>query len=139
MVSVKIAVVEDDCALKDFLVEFLESYVHDEVISFNDAVSAWQALKVEQSNIDIIITDVNMPGMSGLDLLRKIRQTFPQKICILISGYPDNERLARALGADAYLAKPFKLEEFSFLVKSFLNNLQERLGASKMICAHQAA
>lgn len=72
---------------------------------------AMKRLRYEQ--FDLIVTDMQMPGMNGLDLLRHVRQTSPQTAMILITGFgtPDLEKQVQQLGA-VYLPKPFSLQEF---------------------------
>jgi DNA-binding response OmpR family regulator len=72
---------------------------------------AMKRLRYEQ--FDLIVTDLQMPGMNGLDLLRHVRQTSPQTAVILITGFgtPDVEKQAHQLGA-VYLPKPFSLQDF---------------------------
>ncbi|AWN51144.1 response regulator [Methylobacterium sp. 17Sr1-1] len=60
-----------------------------------------------------VVTDLQMPGLSGLDLLRQLRLRRPRLRVILVTAYPSdaNRRRALAYGAFAYLAKPFEAEE----------------------------
>jgi len=61
-----------------------------------------------------------MPGMDGLELLAQIKKKYPTKICIMMSGDPDNEKPVRKLGADGFLSKPFQARELSTLLHSFM-------------------
>lgn len=69
--------------------------------------------RLSQAPFDLLITDLVMPGMDGLELLQKARQLCPAMRSILITGYgsPDVERQATEL-ASAYLTKPFTLRQF---------------------------
>ncbi len=79
----------------------------------------WAHLE-EQNNIDIILSDVEMPQMDGLTLLTKFKQKYPDKVCIIMSGNAEYEKEARKLGANAFLAKPFKVNDLFDLVKVFV-------------------
>lgn len=60
-----------------------------------------------------------MPEMNGFELLTKIKEKYPNKICILMSGNPTYEKFARELGADAFLFKPFKLDDLVSTLQTF--------------------
>jgi DNA-binding response OmpR family regulator len=87
---------------------------------------ALKRLRYEQ--YDLIVTDLCMPGMSGLDLIRHVRQTSPQMRLMLITGFgsPQVENQVRNLGA-TYLPKPFSLQEFIATIHCILS--EEECGA----------
>jgi CheY-like chemotaxis protein len=72
----------------------------------SDGVEAWE--KVQQMVPDLVVSDINMPEMNGLDLLRAIKSspTLAQIPVVLMSS-AENEAEARAAGCDAFVAKPF--------------------------------
>lgn len=83
---------------------------------------------------DVVLTDISMPGLSGLELLGHVRQKYPDTPVIIISGISDKEHaqgLIR-LGAFEYLLKPFRLEVVEKSVKRALDRrrrlLQSRTG-----------
>lgn len=65
------------------------------------------------ANIILVLSDINMPGMTGLDLLKRIKTDFPDVRVHMITAYGDenNYRLAMEFGADGYLTKPLDFEE----------------------------
>lgn len=69
--------------------------------------------KIQNESYDLIITDLRMPGMSGAEFLRQVRDLCPDTPTMLITGFgsPEVEDLARRLGA-TYMAKPFSLHHF---------------------------
>lgn len=78
------------------------------------AVSAQKALELLQIHpIDIVITDIRMPGMDGLELLERIRAAWPRIKCLLLTGYADFAYAQRAIrcGSSGYLLKPVGNEE----------------------------
>lgn len=80
----------------------------------SEAASATEALtKMEQMEYDVLLTDLRMDGMSGMDLLRRVKVLYPQLPVILITAYATIETAVEAmrLGASDYLAKPYEEEE----------------------------
>lgn len=99
-----VLVIDDDEAVRELVSEILRrSGIR--VQSFADALSAWQFLK--GGHADIIISDVDMKGMGGLELLKTVKKTRQDTKCIILSGNPAHIRKASELGADAFLEKPF--------------------------------
>ena len=68
--------------------------------------------RVERQDFDLVILDVRMPGMSGLDLLKKMRPHHPQTCVVMLSALVDADVAAAALniGADSYVTKPCNLD-----------------------------
>ncbi len=103
-----VLIVDDDESIRDNLFELLsETYI------CQTAETAEQALaRLEADTYDIVLTDISMPGLSGLELLGHVRQKFPNTPVIIISGISDQEHaqgLIR-LGAFDFVLKPFSLE-----------------------------
>jgi CheY-like chemotaxis protein len=116
---IKIAVVDDDNMFLE-MTRMIVSYDIDEnVVSFQSGKAAWDHMEGHDS-ANIILSDINMPGMDGLQLLSQIKQKYPTKICIMMSGDPDNELPVRKLGADGFLNKPFQASELLSMIQSFL-------------------
>ncbi|MDQ6418721.1 response regulator [Paenibacillus sp. LHD-117] len=93
------------------------------------AGSGTEALDVmKETPIDIVISDIRMPGLSGLDLIETIRATWSHVKCILLSGYNDFEYAQRALKSQAsdYLLKPVEDEELLQAVRSAIAALESR-------------
>ena len=84
---------------------------------------------------DAVITDLNMPGMSGLELLRWIQEEGPSIPVIMMSGYGDihDAIAAMKLGAQDYIVKPFDLDEFVIRLKRLVENqnLQDQIEIGK--------
>jgi len=90
------------------------------------AYSGYEALSIlEQFSIDIVITDIQMPGMSGLDLIAQIRREWSKVKCILLSGYSDFHYAKEAIQnqVEDYLLKPVTEEE----LLSTVAKLQQKL------------
>jgi DNA-binding NtrC family response regulator len=93
-----------------------------------------EAIKIiESTSIDLVITDIKMPKISGHDLIRHIRENFPKIDVVVITGYPSIQGAVKAVknGAEEYLAKPFTDEELLSIVQNVLdkrhmrNNIKE--------------
>jgi DNA-binding NtrC family response regulator len=117
--NVKIAVVDDDQLIRDFLVDVLVFCVNRDVLSFDSGSTAWDYLQAHE-DVDIIFCDVDLPGMNGLQLLSKTKKKFPNRKCIVMSGDPATEKSAEKLGADTFLAKPFNLKDLFDIVQVFV-------------------
>jgi two-component system response regulator HydG len=93
------------------------------------APGAAEAIRIaETTPIDLVITDLKMPRVSGLDLVRHIRENLKDTEVIVITGYPSIEGAVTAVktGAEEYLAKPFTDEELFSAVKRALEKRKAR-------------
>ena len=103
-----ILVVDDDDVIRDTLCELL-SASH----SCQTADTAEQALALlEAHSFDVMLTDISMPGLSGMELLNRVVERYPDTPVIVISGLSDEEQAQSLMsrGAFDYLLKPFRLE-----------------------------
>lgn len=121
----KILVVDDEISMREFLAILLER----EGYATSLAADAEAALKLlESEEFALVISDVNMPGLSGIRLLERIKQISPETAVLLITAFSTAEQAVEAmkLGAYDYIAKPFKVEEIKVLVRNALEkrNLQ---------------
>ncbi len=111
----RVLVVDDDETIRDTLYELLsEEYLCQTAETAERAFA-----RLEADSYDVVLTDISMPGLSGLELLGHIRQKFPNTPVIMISGIGDHEHaqgLIR-LGAFDFLLKPFTLEVVEKSVK----------------------
>lgn len=115
----RILIVEDERLLCDGIAEDLELEKYT-VERCYDGNSAYRLLLEER--FELLILDLNLPGMDGLDLLRAIRAERPEIRVLILSARAElSDRVAGLdLGADDYLAKPFALEELEARVRSLL-------------------
>lgn len=83
--------------------------------------------KMEEMKPDIIVTDIRMPGVDGLDMIQDTKAVIPKSKIIILTGYRDFEYLQRAikLGAFEYLLKPSKIEDITAVVRRAIHELQE--------------
>ena len=104
----RILVVDDDDAIRDTLYDLLSE--HHICQTAETAEKAFARLEADE--YDVVLTDISMPGLSGLELLGHIRQKYPNTPVIIISGISDQEHAQGLikLGAFDFLLKPFRLE-----------------------------
>lgn len=102
-------IVDDDETIRDTLYDLFSDLHLCHVAETADRAIAW----LDQESYDVVLTDISMPGVSGVELLGHVRQRQPDTPVIVISGITDQEHAQGLLrlGAFAYLLKPFKLEE----------------------------
>jgi two-component system, NtrC family, response regulator PilR len=105
------------------IMEILEIVLRDEGMAVCKASSAQKALELLRKNdFDVVISDIRMPDMSGVDLLKEAKQIAPNAVFILITAYASTDTAIDALqhGAYDYLTKPFKMEELLNIVRHSL-------------------
>lgn len=114
--SVVILIVDDEQMMRDLLSRIL---VRDGY-SVLTATNGEEALEILGSKrVDLIISDMKMPKLSGFDLLKQVKKDFPNVGVIMMTAYGDTYTVKDALllGADEYLTKPFKSFEVSLVVE----------------------
>lgn len=119
--SGRILVVDDLDLVRDFTQNFLRSAGY-QVFVAGQASEALAILEEEQGHIDLMFTDFNMPGMSGLELIEEVSGRWPKIKFILASGYLDDlerERIVCATGA-RILKKPYNVRDATALIVNVL-------------------
>ncbi len=114
-----ILVVDDEEILQDVLGLLLRKEGHRPIV----AKSGEEALMLyEKETIDLVLLDLMLPGMSGLEVLRQIRQRDPDQVVIIVTAYSSIEGAIEAMreGAFHYIPKPFKNEEVLLTVRKGL-------------------
>ena len=113
----KILTVDDNEEIRNIIKILLESEGYD-VIEASDGETA---LELVDDSIDLIILDIMMPGKSGLDVCKIIREKYQMPILFLTAKGTDSDKsLGLLIGGDDYLAKPFSHAELTARVKSLL-------------------
>lgn len=123
----QILLIDDDSAILDFYTLALNKLEDVEVLK---ARSGQESLRlIEKESIDLIFLDLRLPDVEGIDLLRSIRDSEPDLIVVLLTGYPNLDTAIESmkLGASDYLIKPVKPTEIIKITKRLLatQRLQE--------------
>ena len=115
----QILIVEDNPNMSCLLSDVLDFFDYKTV----GAQDGEEALKIlGEESFDMVITDLRMPKMGGIDLLRTIKEKFPHLPVVVITGY-DNDSYrsdASAAHADGFLCKPFRVDQIKELLKKHL-------------------
>lgn len=124
----KILVVDDEKDIQSLFEQRFRKEIKNKEIEFAFSFSGEDALKYlqnYQSEAVLILSDINMPGMSGLDLLSQIKQkhSIPPPVVMMITAYGDEENYKKAmdLGADDFLVKPIDFNCLKGKIKSFIS------------------
>jgi two-component system, NtrC family, response regulator PilR len=116
---VKILIVDDDTSIRNMLTIVLKKNNYD----VTGAESSELALKLLRAEIfDLIISDIKMPGISGIDLLKKLKVIKPEIPVIMITAFASANDAVEAmkLGAEDYITKPFNLDELKIIIEKSL-------------------
>jgi two-component system response regulator PilR (NtrC family) len=115
----RILVVDDEQSLRDWLGIYLKRKGHDHVA----AASGQEALELAtEQEFDLVITDLKMPRVSGLEVLRAIRHRWPTTEVVIMTAFATAETAIEAMKAGAYdyLTKPFKIDEIDLVINRAL-------------------
>ena len=117
-----ILVVEDEQDMLLGLHKFLSKQGYSVQTAENGSIGAE---KLKKSSFDIVITDLKMPGIDGIELLRRIKESHSDTIVVMITGYGTVESAVEAmkLGAYDYIAKPFNMEHVRMVIKRALKQI----------------
>jgi len=118
-VAERVLVVDDESGMREFLKIMLEKngYQVEGSDSGEDALK-----KIEQGSYDLVICDLKMPRVSGLEVLRRSKEINPEAPVIMITAFGSTESAVEAmkLGAYDYITKPFKVDEMQFVLNKAL-------------------
>jgi len=121
----RILVVDDDESLRWVTQAQLQQSGYDVAAAANAASALEQ---IRNLPADLVITDLKMPGMSGLDLLKEIRSLYPEIIVIMVTAFGTVENAVEAMKAGAYdyITKPVNMDELRLIVNRGFENLDLR-------------
>jgi DNA-binding response OmpR family regulator len=112
----RILVVDDEENMLQMLKTF---FTEKEYTCFtaSNGIGALELLDKEQ--IDVVITDMKMPGMDGLELLKKVKEKYDRISAVIMTGFSEEYTTTEALnmGADGYITKPFRNKELLLILK----------------------
>jgi putative nucleotidyltransferase with HDIG domain len=123
----RLLIADDDVAVRSVLTDFLSADYECEAVGSAEGALAL----LESGEYQIVLSDISMEGMSGLELIPRVRDLSPDTLVIMVSGSQDIETAVEALRAGAfdYIVKPFDLEHLQFAVRRALEH--QRLLAAK--------
>ena len=122
--KISVLIVDDDKTLCKMLEDMLSREEHLNVTSTHDGHEATQ--KIKESRFDLILTDLMMPGVDGIEVLRVAKEADENVHVIIVTGFASLETAMEAIkkGAYDYITKPFKLEEIKVAVQNVCEKIQ---------------
>ncbi len=117
----RILIVDDEETLTFSLYQsFIISKENYEVVTASSGNEAWE--KFSEQPFDIVITDITMPGITGIELLKRIKADRPQTHVIIMTAYGSDEKKEEALssGAYRYVEKPFEIKLMKQIISEAL-------------------
>ncbi len=129
----RILVVEDDEDIRALLIETLKRWNYEPLVALNgmDGLE-----KFRSQSFPLVITDIRMPILDGLSMLKTIKKENPKTSIIVITGYPSVNSAVESLmeGADSYLIKPINLDDLQVKIKKTFENrkIQQALASTKI-------
>jgi len=115
--QIAILIVDDERAVRDSLT----TWFREDGFTADNAADGKEALsKLETDAFDIVLLDIKMPGMDGMELLKKIRESWPDIVVVMITAFASVDTAVKALkdGAFDYVTKPFDPDDLNRLVRS---------------------
>jgi signal transduction histidine kinase len=118
-----VLVVDDEEVIRDLCVRTLSDYLVVEAGNGQDALAF-----LESEQVDLLLVDVMMPIMNGLDLLMQVKERDPDQLVIVMTGYADRDIILRALkaGADDFIQKPLNLLQLKSAIDKVLEKRRLR-------------
>jgi len=113
MSKIKVGIIEDDDFVRNEIVDILsESDIIEPLLSSESAENFLKYCALN-NNIDFILTDIALPGMSGIEAIPKIKQKLPDAEIVILTSFKDNDNIFKALraGASGYLLKDSVMSE----------------------------
>jgi len=112
-----ILIVDDEAVIREMFGRVLKGY---RIFQADTAQKALELLEHEE--VDVVLTDVMMPGMNGIELLHRIKERQPNQVVIVMTGYTEKDIILQALRADAddFISKPFNLLQLKTTIEKVL-------------------
>lgn len=129
----KIILVEDEINIASFIEKGLREFGHEVSVVY-DGNTGWELLQNE--SFDLLILDIIMPGMNGLELCRMYRQRFGyHSPVVMLTALGTTDDIVKGLdaGADDYLVKPFSFQELEARIKALLRRSKE-VPVQQLVC-----
>ena len=126
--ATKLLVVDDELDVKDLFLQRFRKEIKAGKFSFVFAHSGEEAIEllsqVQPMDIVLILSDINMPGMTGFDLLQQVKEKLPTLKVFMVSAYGDAANMSRAkeTGADGFIEKPVNFQLLEEKISEALEN-----------------
>jgi len=121
--NIKILLVDDDPAILEILADLVNIFGYE----FSTANSGTEAIdKLKQDSYDIVLTDMMMPGMSGMDLLKYVNSNYPQIKVMVVTGYDRSFTYTDVIqaGASDFISKPFNTDELEAKINRLVREIE---------------
>ncbi len=129
MKNIKVLLVDDE---KDF-VNSLSERIQMRELDSQIAYDGEQALELVTDDIpDVVVLDLRMPGIDGLEVLDRLKKNYPNVQVIILTGHgsEEDEKISKRLGAYDYLQKPVNIDKLIRSIKSAYQNLEDTMSAA---------
>ena len=129
MKNIKVLLVDDE---KDF-VNSLSERIQMRELDSKIAYDGEQALELVTDEIpDVVVLDLRMPGIDGLEVLERLKKNYPNVQVIILTGHgsDEDEKVSKRLGAYDYLQKPVSIDKLIRSIKSAYQSLQDTMSAA---------
>ena len=119
-----VLVVDDEPDVQHLFKQYFRRAIQAGELGFKFAFSGEEALAIleqQEASVVLVLSDINMPGMTGLDLLQQIKAHYPTIKVVMITAYGNEDKHQRAMvyGADGYLTKPIDFDELNESINRF--------------------
>lgn len=124
--SKRILIVDDELSMR----EFLEILLHGEGYNVDSAANETEAIKkVKNNHYHLIISDIQMSGIGGIELLKKIKDLSPSTEVLMMTAFASTDTAVEAMksGAYDYITKPFKVDEVKLIIKNVLEKVSLKI------------
>ena len=114
--QLSILVVDDEAYMTEMLQTFFEMNDY-QCFTASNGLEAMEIL--DENAVDIVITDMKMPKMNGLELLKKVKDNYARTSAVIMTGFSEEYTTSEALnsGADGYITKPFRNKELLLILR----------------------
>lgn len=133
MIEISILLVEDEEIIRTYLQKSLKNIVKDIYVAENGD----EGLKLFKKNdIDIIISDLNMPVMGGIEMSKEIRRFDTKTPIIILTAYHEEDLIIEAIndgGVNKYLLKPINIRKLKEIINDFSKNIKKNLKPSDIL------
>jgi len=127
----RVLVADDEASARSGLATLLGDEGYDVTLA-EDGLKAFSC--VQETAPDVLVTDLRMPGIDGIELLRRAREIDPELIVVLVTAFADVATAVRAMkeGAEQYLMKPLQIEELVLVIQRALERRKLRHEATEL-------